>query len=326
MIRLKKAAIRLQKEKQFDMTHCRGYIGASIGLALKKKSGVKFFFDMRGFWADEKKDAGAWNVKNPLFRQVYKHYKKQEKQYQLQADFIISLTEAGKKEMEKWPGYDPSVPVDVIPCCADMSHFTLTSPEKKKNSRELLGLPQDKLVISYLGSVGSWYMLDEMLQLFRMIRDRNPGAVFLFITPSEPDYIFLRAEAAGLNRNELVIREAGRQEVPVFVAASDVNISFIKPVYSKLSSSPTKLGEVLAMGIPVISNSGVGDVEEIVKKTGGGIAIRDFSTASLQAAAESIPALLQLSPAAIREAATGIYDLGRGVEKYHQAYLKVLGE
>lgn len=326
MVRLKKAAFRLQKEKQFDMTHCRGYIGASIGLALKKKSGVKFFFDMRGFWADEKKDAGAWNVKNPLFRQVYKHYKKQEKQYQLQADFIISLTEAGKKEMEKWPGYDPAVPVDVIPCCADMNHFTLTSPDKKKNGRDILGLPQDKLVISYLGSVGSWYMLDEMLQLFRMIRDRNPGAVFLFITPSEPDYIFLRAEAAGLNRNELVIREAGRQEVPVFVAASDVNISFIKPVYSKLSSSPTKLGEVLAMGVPVISNSGVGDVEEIMKKTGGGIAIRDFSNASLQTAADSIPALLQLSPAAIREAAIGIYDLGRGVEKYHRAYLKVLGE
>lgn len=326
MIRLKKAAFRLHREKNFDMTHCRGYIGASIGLALKQKKGVKFFFDMRGFWADEKKDAGAWNVKNPLFRQVYKHYKKQEEKYQHQADFIISLTEAGKKEMEKWPGYNSNVPVDVIPCCADMNHFGLITPDKKKTAREVLGIPADKLVVSYLGSVGSWYMLDEMLQLFRMVRDRYPGAVFLFITPSDRDYIFLRAEAAGIKRDELVIREAGRQEVPVFVAASDVNISFIKPVYSKLSSSPTKLGEVLSMGIPVISNAGVGDVEEIVKKTGGGVAIMDFSAGSLQDAVNQIPALLQLSPASIRAAAAGVYDLAKGVEKYHAAYLKVLGE
>jgi hypothetical protein len=57
----------------------------------------------------------------------------------------------------------------------------------------------------------------------------------------------------------------------VIIKASDINISFIKPVYSKISSSPTKLGEVLSMGIPVISNSGVGDVEQIVLNAEAGL-------------------------------------------------------
>ncbi len=31
-------------------------MGAEVGLSLKEKFGVKFLFDMRGFWADEKAD------------------------------------------------------------------------------------------------------------------------------------------------------------------------------------------------------------------------------------------------------------------------------
>ena len=38
-------------------------MGAEVGLSLNKKFGVKFLFDMRGFWADEKADGGAWNTK-----------------------------------------------------------------------------------------------------------------------------------------------------------------------------------------------------------------------------------------------------------------------
>ena len=35
---------------------------------MKREKGAKFFFDMRGFWADEKKDGGTWNQNKFLFR------------------------------------------------------------------------------------------------------------------------------------------------------------------------------------------------------------------------------------------------------------------
>src|SRR5882757_6303036 len=69
-VRMKQKAIQLQKQFHFGMVHCRSYISADAGLMLKKKFGVKFFFDMRGFWADEKKD-GTWDVSKPLFKRVY---------------------------------------------------------------------------------------------------------------------------------------------------------------------------------------------------------------------------------------------------------------
>src|SRR5688572_13804360 len=51
-------AFKLHRQQQFDMVHCRGYLPSEVGLRLKRKFGVRFLFDMRGFWADEKVDSG----------------------------------------------------------------------------------------------------------------------------------------------------------------------------------------------------------------------------------------------------------------------------
>lgn len=318
--RMRRKAFSLYRKRQYDMVHCRSYIAADVGLRMKKKWGLKLFFDMRGFWADEKKDAGAWNQNSFLFRRIYRYYKKKEAEFIANADHIISLTNAGKVELMKWPSYRKEIPVTVIPCCSDMNHFSVTTPQEKSKGRELLGLPGDKLVISYLGSVGTWYMLDEMLQLFSIILKKYPGAKFLFITHSPAQLILSKLGNYGLSINDLIIKEASRQEVPVFIKASDINVSFIKPFYSKLSSSPTKLGEVLAMGIPLISNSGVGDVEQIIKESEAGFIIHQFEDQEYINAVNSIEELLQKNPEGIRSKAQSVYSLDKGIEKYYRSY------
>lgn len=323
-VRMRMKAFRLHRRQHFDMIHCRSYIAADLGLRLKRKTGTKFFFDMRGFWADEKKDAGTWNQDSFIFRQVYKHYKKKEKEFIQEADYIISLTEAGKRELMKWPTYNPAVQMSVIPCCSDMEHFSLTNPEAKAKGRRILGLPTEGLVVSYLGSVGAWYMLDEMLELFALIKKEYPESKFLFITHSSPALILSKLDKYGLNKNDILITEASRGEVPVYTKASDINISFIKPVYSKLSSSPTKLGEVLSMGIPVIVNSGVGDVETIVTKSNGGFILHEFSKEHYLEAVRSVHDLLKKDPLQIRENIKDVYSLEQGIRLYSDAYRNAL--
>ena len=323
-IRMQRKAFSLFRKHKFDMIHCRSYVAANLGLQLKRKKGAKFFFDMRGFWADEKKEGGSWKQTSFLFRKVYQHYKKKEAQFISEADHIISLTEAGKAEMIKWPSYNPDIPISVIPCCSDMDHFTLTSATDKIKGRQLLGLPGDKLIISYLGSIGTWYMLDEMLQLFSVIKEKYSGAKFLFITHSSPALILSKLTKFKIAEEDVIIIEASRQEVPAFTKASDINISFIRPVYSKLSSSPTKLGEVLAMGIPVIVNSGVGDVRTIVESTHSGIVINQFCEEEYKTIVEGIDLLLNINPYRIRAAAKDIYSLEIGIAAYKKAYEKTL--
>ncbi|HRP37463.1 MAG TPA: glycosyltransferase, partial [Candidatus Dojkabacteria bacterium] len=178
---------------------------------------------------------------------------------------------------------------------------------------------------SYLGSIGTWYMLKEMILFFKQLKQRYSEAKFLILTHSNTDLLIHEIEKSALNKDDFIIRSATRQEVPALIKASDINLSFIKPAYSKISSSPTKLGEVLSTGIPVICNSGVGDVEVIINQTKGGYLIHDFTEMDFKLAIEAIPGLLNLSPSSIRERSADFYDLKVGVQKYYEAYQKVLG-
>lgn len=322
-VHMRNKAVELQSKIGFDMVHCRSYVAADVGLRLKKKFGVKFLFDMRGFWADEKKD-GSWNISNPVYRKIYSYYKRREAEYLQNADYIISLTEAGKTEMMQWPVFNNKIPVEVIPCCADTDLFSLTSIEAKKEARKLLNIDDNSFVLSYLGSIGTWYMLDEMLLLFKQLKKKYANAKFLFLTHSDPGIIFSRARSFGLSDDDFIIRGASRNDVPKLLKASDVNVSFIKPVYSKISSSPTKLGEVLSMGIPVITNSGIGDVEKVIEQTNGGHVIKNFSEEEFDYAIESVPELISRDPQSIREKAEHFYSLKKGVELYYKCYNAIL--
>jgi glycosyltransferase involved in cell wall biosynthesis len=200
----------------------------------------------------------------------------------------------------------------------------LTDKEEKKKAREFLALKNGALVLSYLGSVGTWYMLDEMLLFFKTVKKKFPDAKFLFITHTPRQMIDQRIAELDLDAKDFIITQASRKEVPGLIKASDINISFIKPVYSKISSSPTKLGEVLSMGIPVIVNSGVGDVEQTVKNTNAGYVLHHFGQADFEKAVQGIPELLQKSSAAIRQAAEPIYSLEKGIQLYLSCYRQVL--
>src|SRR4051812_24141445 len=171
---LKRAAVELHRANRFEIVHCRSYIPASAGLNLKSRFGVKFLFDMRGFWPDEKVEGNNWNLANPLYRLVYRHFKRLESRLLRGADHIISLTQAGKDQLLTRPELaDDPAPVTVIPCCVDFDHFPLARATSRETARKRLGIGDDESVLLYLGSLGSWYMLDEMLDFFRAYAARH---------------------------------------------------------------------------------------------------------------------------------------------------------
>lgn len=324
LFQLNRKAEELYQEKKFSLIHCRSYISIAVGLKLKKKFGVKILFDMRGFWVDERVDGGAWNLKNPFFKFAYNHYKKKEAEYIRHSDAIISLTEAGMREISTWPSYQQA-PIKVIPCSTDFDLFPLVRPEDRQASRITLGLDSGAFVLSYLGSVGAWYMLDEMLAFFAQLKKQYTTAKFLFITPEPAEFILEAARKLYLLETDFIIKSANRKEVPSLVAASDVNIFFIKQSYSKIASSPTKLGEVLAMGIPVICNNKVGDVGEIVEQLEAGVALSNFTIEEYQKAIKIIPEMLKKNPSLIRGKAMEYYTLEKAIRNYVSVYDDLIG-
>lgn len=314
---LYKTASALHGRHRFDIIHCRSYLSADIGRKLKKRTGVKYLFDMRSFWVDERVEGGLWNTNYYFFRKAYQHWKRREAQLIADSDHIISLTEAGKNEILKWPSYK-GVPITVIPCSTDMNLFSSGGSNQKKQAREKLQLPSDSFVLSYLGSLGTWYMLDEMLFLFALIKEESANSKFLILTPDDPGKVYSAASKFGLGGEDFVIRFSPRSELPFLLQASNASVSFIKPVYSKIGSSPTKLGELLAMGIPVICND-IGDVGKIIEQTNGGIVVPDFERTSLQKAVKYIQSL-NGTVSINRQKVVSYYSLSAAVNKYNTVY------
>ncbi len=322
--RLNARAVQLQKEKKFDMIHCRSYVAAASGLKLARKFGVPFLFDMRGFWVDERVDSGLWNRNNPVFHFLYWWYKKKERTYFSKAAQIISLTEKGKEELIVHYGV-ASEKITVIPCCADLAHFNYKRVPKDLSDalRNKLGILPGTRVFSYLGSLGGWYMTEEMLDFYAVAREHVSPAVFLLITHDNRKKIEVLALQRGIPVSELIVQPAVRKDVPLFLSLSNWNIFFIRDLYSKKASSPTKQGEVMGMGIPVICND-IGDTGQIIREAGAGMVIDRFDREEYEKRAAELTALSVIPMEKIRRSAFQYYDLEEGVNRYLRTYEQIL--
>lgn len=323
---LKQKAKQLHALDPFDMVHTRPGIPTLVALWMKKKYGTRFLDDVRGFWADERVDGGMWNLSNPLFKTVYRFFKKHEYECLEKADHVTCLTYAAEKEMHSWTHIkNQPLRIQVIPCSADLQLFDPGNIDAglKAEFATTLGIESSDMIFSYLGSIGGWYLTDEMMRLCRIIADRFPQAKFLFISPHRHEVIEAAAAKQGLDAGRIITKQASRHEVPVLLSFSSYSLFFIKPCYSKISSSPTKHGEIMAMGIPVITNSGVGDVETIVKKYDAGFVLNDFSDESFNKVVNEMAAGKSFNHTAIREGAKEFYALDTAIDRYRKVYEQI---
>ena len=325
--RLRNLCVKLIQEQSFEVLHCRSYITAMIGLWMKQKYGTKFIFDMRGFWADERVDGHIWSLGNPLYRRIYNFFKAKEKAYFLNADYTVSLTYAGKNEIMKFD-YMQGIAsnIDVIPCCVDTDFFSSKTilPLSQINLKQKLGIPQDAYVLGYIGSIGTWYMLPEMLDFFVALKEQDPSAVFLFLTREPPENIIRLAEEKKIDTSSLRILGVSRAEMPLHISLLNASVFFIRPTFSKKASSPTKQGEIMSMSIPIVCNAGVGDGDFVIAKYDAGVVLSEFTKESYNIASKELKQK-SFNVAKIRQGAEEFYSLNSGVNHYYTIYQKILG-
>jgi len=326
LMSIRKQALRLHKKENFSIVHCRNPISSIIGLEFKRKLGVKFVFDMRGFFADERVDGNVWKLSNPLYYCIYHYLKSKEKAHAQFSDAIVSLTEAGKEIMEQWPLLKYKNKITVIPCSVDMDLFDAATLDKNK-LQKIKSEINSNMVVGYYGSVGTWYMMSEMLDQFKSIQHKYSDAKFLIVTKDEPGIEFEKMLIKkNISKSSIYITGCARNDMPYYIAATDIPLFFIKACFSKLASSPTKHGEIMSMGKPLITNSGVGDMDRIVSTTNSGYSIQQFNTQAYNDATNQIKHLLHLDASTIRKSGEEIYSLKSAVEKYAGIYKKILGE
>ena len=301
------------------IVHARSYVPSVIALVLKKLFRVKYIFDMRGFWADERVDGGLWPAGGRLYR-VAKWF---ERQFLLNADCVVSLTQAAIDEMRTFPYLQGRMPrFERITTCADLELF---KPEEPPSA----GLPSDRpFTLGYVGSVGVWYLFDETLRCFQLLRERLPDARLHILNRGGHDYVRERLSALNIDHECVQLEAADHAGVARAMQQIDAGIFFIKPVYSKMASAPTKLGEFLGCGVPCLGNYGVGDMGSILESEEVGVALKSFDEPAIR---QAIDRLLRLThtpgiSARCRGAAVSFFSLEQGVAQYRAIYNDLAGK
>jgi len=273
--------------------------------------------------AEEYVDAEHWRRNGAPYRVT----KLMERRIFKRADAVVTLTEKIWPIIKEWEGLrNREVVHEVVPCCADLELFKFNEQDRQERRAEL-GL-QDRRVLVYSGSIGGWYLTDRMADLFAELASQKNNWHFLWLTTGPAHLIKTIMMARNIDASRYTIRSVASPDVPSYLSASDAGIAFYKPALSRLATSPVKLTEYLACGLPIIINSGIGDSDVLVTREGAGALVSNFTESEYAQAAKIIERLAeQAEPTRglTRMVAEKLFDVRKvGVERYLRMYDRLL--
>lgn len=278
----------IMRREDVSILHARNHVPALMCAIAKKLRPAQLVFDIRGFMPEEYTDAGVWPANGYLYRGL----KRVERYLFKVSDAFVVLTEKAREIL--FPGCSETDsrgrPIAVIPCCVDFARFDSVETVPRETLRKRLDIAGRRVIV-YVGSFGGWYMTDEMTELMALAHEQDPATFSMILTQSQSQHVIERMKELGVNSKDIFVGKVKPEEVPSYLKAADIAISFIRPCYSKQSSSPTKIAEYLASGLPVICNAGVGDLDKLMSDPRVGVLLHEFSKDSYRKALTEIDAL-----------------------------------
>jgi glycosyltransferase involved in cell wall biosynthesis len=255
------AAARLVRRENVRLVHARGHVPGVMALLLKRLTGVKLLLDVRGFLAEERVDSGAWRPGSVLFRTA----KRLERAFVRAADAVVVLTHKARALLEDWYPHELAGKLlAVIPCCVD---FRLFPPCSEEDNNRRWRQPAKTLV--YVGTLGGLYPVADMVAFFAAARQALPQLRWQVWSHSDPAP--LRRLLAGRGLTEHV--EIGRlapEALTGSLSRAHAGLCLYQRARSGPACSPTKVGEYLAAGLPVIATAGVGDLDALLAPDAAG--------------------------------------------------------
>jgi glycosyltransferase involved in cell wall biosynthesis len=307
------AALIISLRENVRLFHARNILCAAMAFPALVWTRGKLLADIRGFWADERVDGGLIRPAGLVYRVL----KALERRVLTRADHIVTLTEASLPYLRDDDRFGrPRAPISVIPTCADLRLFR---PARSSTPK--------RFTLGYVGQVGTWYRLDDLLAVFRTLLEHCPTADLLIVNRSQQTLISDSIRRAGLPEKATTVIAAEHSEVPQHIRRMSFGTSLIVPAFSKISSCPTKLAEYLGCGVPCLGNPGVGDVASIIERDCAGVVLQESSSRGIEAAVQRMLRLVE-DPTLhqrCRQTAERYFSIEAGAERYREIYDDLLG-
>lgn len=291
-----------------DVVHARSDMAAATAMSARatSRSELRWLWDVRSLWADQKVATGVFGERSPQARA----FRGIERAAARRCHRAVALTDSAIDELDRRHGPGFGAKATVITTCVDRRRFVPESPP-----------PRDRLRVLLAGTLNRYYDVDLMLRLVEEL-GRRDRVELVVAAPGETEWdeAFRRIGAYRLT--------ASAEEMPDLVASCHVGLSVCRDDAgpSLLAAMPTKIGEFLATGRPVVVNPGLVDATRLVVGAGAGVAVGPAD--DLSAAAERV---LQVAddPGTAERATTLAaehFDLDRGVDTLVGLYRQLADE
>jgi len=302
----------LLRTNRVQIVHARGYIPSVIALWLKRIFKMRFVFDMRGFWVDQRVELGIWREGTMIVRFA----RWLEAGFIQRADVVFVLSHAAVLAMNSWPAViGRDIRFEVVTTCTNLELF--------KPPPDGLRMSHDKpFTLGYVGNAGRGYCFDPVLEIYIAIRARIPDAKFKIVNRNDHDLIKRRLASYRIDVADVELISCDYPQVPSEIWDIDLGVFFYEWKKTHVSSVPTRMGEFLACGVPCISDVSGAGILEILEKEGVGVALRDHGVASIDAAVAkgiSLASNIEIRRKCV-EVAQNFFSLETGVSTYERVY------
>ena len=233
---------------KIDIVHVRSYMPISLLILTKLFKNIKIIFDIRGFWFDEKYEAGL------ISREVYNFLKFFEKLLFKTADIIVTLSAVSKKIIIKKFNIKAHN-IYVVPTFTNFTNFINT---KKTTNKK-------KITFGYVGNLKMNYEFYKVIKFLNIYNQINKNWSFLIASNYNKKDLKLLGNKYLFDEKKIIIKNIKYEKMHNFYSNVDACIYFLNSTFSKKASCPTKLGELIATNTPLITNPNIGDINQIIK-------------------------------------------------------------
>ena len=245
--------LRLKPDQRPDWIYQRLSLANYVGAVLSRAWGLPLVVEYNGSEAWVAKNWGK-GLRNENFTLLA------EEAMLRQATLVVAVSEVlGEELLERGL---PEERIFVHPNCVDPDLFTpdLLSPRERLEARAALGLAEDDLVVTFLGTFGPWHGVTFLAQCLRRLyaQDRpwlQRHKVRFLLVGDGAQRKEVEDGAPGLARASTFTGLVPQAEAPRYLALSD---SFLSPHPAQKDmlsfGSPTKLFEYMAMGKAIVAS------------------------------------------------------------------------
>lgn len=199
------------------------------------------------------------------------------------SDFRIAVSNALVAHWRERYGYIGDAHV-VVPCTLGVD-----TEVGGASSVEPTGRPTDPgtVRLAYSGSTAGWQSFELLEKLLAKVLDTQPEARVLFLSKHDAHTAQLEKKYPG----RVEVKWLDHAQVKTALESCDHGIMVRENTITNQVASPTKFAEYLSSGLRIITNDGLGDFSELVKKYDLGVVLDASGT---------VP---QLSPTTVEERA-----------------------